>query len=171
MTSLWNVPRRGLSLVVYAKLDWFSDIRKKARISDIRNNFLISEVRAYFLISENDFLILENRCDILISEIRVFSDIRNSIFWYQKFFFWYEKLFSDIRNSDFFISENHFWYEKFEFLIRKSFSDIRKSFSDIRKSALKSYLVFHTVLKIVFSIKCQETLNLTCFAKVNLCKH
>ena len=41
------------------------------------------------------------------SDIRKrFSDIRNSIFWYQK-------LFSDIRKSEFLISENHFWYQKF----------------------------------------------------------
>ena len=78
-------------------------------IYDIRKWF--SDTRNLFLISENHLLISENMYDYFISEIHVFSDIRNSIFWCQK-------LFSDIRNSDFLISENNF---------QKLFSDIRKS--------------------------------------------
>ena len=133
--------------VFYAKLDWFSYIRKKTRMSDIRNYYLISEIRAEFL----------------ISEIRTILWYQKIIFWYQKIIFWYHKIstnfwyakkgtiffiseihvFSDIRNY-FLISEIVFWYQKLRF------SDIRKSFSDIRKSALESFLAFHTFLLLRF---------------------
>ena len=115
------------------ELKWFSDIRKW--FSDIRN-FLISENQHDFLISENHILISEINfwyqkmifwyqkisTIFFISEIHVFSDIRNSIFRYQKLFlyirnyfliseipiFWYQKIISDNQKTEFLISENHF---------------------------------------------------------------
>ena len=81
---------------------WFSGIRNW--FSPLGNQFLIPE--SLFLILENEFLISENvwisdikKKDFLVSENVWISDIRNyflisektTIFWYQNYFFWYQK--------------------------------------------------------------------------------
>ena len=85
-----RVQLRYLPAVIYAKLGWFSDIRKSSPFflyqtlfSYIRNSCGFSDNRNLyeFLIAENYFLISEN-------DIReLFSD-----FWYLKIIFWYRKI-------------------------------------------------------------------------------
>ena len=54
-----------------------------------------------------------------------------TIFWYQKFNFWCQKLISDIKKKQFLISGIQFLISENRD-IRKSFSDIRNWFSNIR---------------------------------------
>ena len=104
---------------------WFSDFKNYFKISRIG----IIDVNNYFFISENTSKLLK------IAPHRKWAfDIKISIFWYHKLFYWYQILeflifcldiFSDIRIS-FYIHVSEFWYfhDRETFRYQKIISDI-----------------------------------------------
>ena len=101
-----------------------------------------SDIKIWFLMSEIHILDIKNTRHFLISfKLQIwknhFSNIIVSIFWYQKWFFWYLKfkLISWYHKIYFLISRktNHFWSQKNHLLIsRIRICDIKNWFSDIK---------------------------------------
>ena len=118
-----NLWKQKMSYFLYQECEF---LISKIIFFEIRNYFLTSqvrilEIRQWFLISKMYFLyqadfLLISGIRILISKNVLFfiSDIKNLIFWYQKFIFWYHKF----ELLFFYIKNVNFWYLKIKFLIQ-----------------------------------------------------